>query len=129
MDLFNKNKVKKLENEIKKLNDTLECVQLDRNDLQKDNERLRKLIEESNIKNNLYQQISAENERLIDWIEKIIDASNIYRLKEGDRYKPFTIPMYKEEMKRYDDCKIFEPLTEKLIIPELHIIRNRFGGK
>jgi hypothetical protein len=129
MDFFNKKKIKQLENEIKKLNDTLECVQLDRNDLQKDNERLRTFIEESNIKNNLYQQFSEENNRLIDWIEKILDASNIYRLKEGDRYQPFTIPMYKEEVKRYDDSNLFEPLTEKLIIPELHIIRKRFGGK
>ena len=75
-----------------------------------------------------FEKLRKENEKLIKWIEQIIDASKILELKDGDQYKALTLPIFKETLTKYDEYELTEPLKEIITIPEIHFVRCRFGG-
>lgn len=115
MDLFNKRKVEKLEQQLELLN----------HDLQKeknDNDTLKDILRNSNCSSLLLE----ENKKLIDWIEKILTEFGTMDVRSRERVQ---IPIYKIE-KEYP-YKMMNPNTEMLrvkektiIIPEITLIKR-----
>jgi hypothetical protein len=128
MDLFKKNKIISLleiidekDEKILKLMDEKQELHMEINFFKTENIALK-------TSNAGFEELRKQNEKLIKWIEQIIDASNILELKDGDEYKALTLPIFKETLTKYDEYKPTEPLKERITIPEIHFVRCRFGG-
>lgn len=117
MDLFNRKKVEKLEQQLELL----------KSDLQKEknnNDTLKDILRNFNCSSLLLE----ENRKLIDWIEKILTEFGTIDVRSKGRIQ---IPIYQVE-KEYP-YKMMDPNTEMLrvkektiIIPEIVLIKRTY---
>ena len=110
IDIFNKKKLKKLEDEKNYYENVCETKNKTINDLQKDKSDLNKNM------NNLIR----ENQKLIEWIQKILEVANTQEV--NNIYDSITIPIYKHKSERYsvyDEWRTEEEVQD-VVIPQIH---------
>lgn len=111
MDIFNKKKVKELEQEINILNNEIEGYIKNERNWSKQIDGLEKIS----------TQTMEENQKLIKWIETILDTIGVMEVREK---RQIQIPVYiKKEYEAYDRnyLGIFE--KERITIPEITIVK------
>ena len=111
MDLFNKKKIKRLEQEIYSLNNEIEGYIKNERNWSKQIDGLEKIS----------SQTMEENQKLIKWIETIINTVGVMEVHEKTQIQ---IPVYIESHHRPYDSNyqgIFE--RERITIPEITIIK------
>ena len=111
MDLFNKKKVKKLEQEIYSLNNEIEKYQKNERHWSRQIDNLEKISTKT----------MEENQKLIKWIETIINTVGVMEVHEKTQIQ---IPVYIESHHRPYDSNyqgIFE--RERITIPEITIVK------
>lgn len=118
IDIFNKKKLKELEDEKNYYENVCETKNKTINDLQKD---------KSDLNKNMNSLIK-ENQKLIEWIQKILEVANTKEVT--DIYSSITIPIYKNKSIRYsayDEWQTKQEVTD-IFIPQIHFkIAN--GGR
>lgn len=117
MDLFNRRKVEKLEQQ-------LELLKVDLQKEKNNNDTLKEVLKNSNCSSLLLE----ENQKLIDWIEKILSDFGTVDVGSKERLR---IPIYKVE-KEYP-YKMMDPYTETIrtsektiIIPEITLTKRKY---
>lgn len=110
MDLFNKKKIKKLENQIYEM-----TCEIDR--YIKNERNWSKQLDETNEINN---KIINENKKLIEWIKNILE---LYGTMEVHQRNQIQIPICKQNYIAYEGFNKIE--EESIIIPEIRIINYR----
>lgn len=111
MDLFNKKKIKKLEQEIYSLNNEIEGYIENERNWSKQIDGLEKIS----------SQTIEQNQKLIKWIETIIDTVGVMEVREK---RQIQIPVYIDKgIGNYDSnyMGIFE--RERITIPEITIVK------
>ena len=111
MDLFNKKKIKKLEQEIYSLNNEIEGYIKNERNWSKQIDGLEKIS----------SQTMEQNQKLIRWIETIIDTVGVMEVREK---RQIQIPVYIDKgIGNYDSnyMGIFE--RERITIPEITIVK------
>lgn len=111
MDLFNKKKIKKLEQEIYSLNNEIEGYIKNERNWSKQIDGLEKIS----------SQTMEQNQKLIKWIETIIDTVGVMEVREK---RQIQIPVYIDKgIGNYDSSYmgIFE--RERITIPEITIVK------
>lgn len=111
MDIFNRKKVKKLEEEIYSLNNEIEGYIKNERHWSKQIDNLEKIS----------SQTMEENQRLLKWIMTILDTVGTLEVREKVDFK---IPIYQNKKYRaYDNnyTGIFE--RERITIPEITIVK------
>lgn len=111
MDLFNKKKIKKLEQEIYSLNNEIEGYIKNERNWSKQIDGLEKIS----------SQTMEQNQKLIKWIETIIDTVGVMEVREK---RQIQIPVYIDKgIGNYDSnyMGIFE--RERITIPEITIVK------
>lgn len=118
MDLFNNKKIKIFQEEIK----TKEILV---KELKSRNDFLEKMYK--NISNSS-EMIYEDNRKLIQWIEKIIEAFDVFEVPNRDRIQ---IPIYKfsSTPSFYNINEIGRIREEAIIIPEIIISKRKIGDK
>ena len=111
MDIFNRKKVKKLEEEIYSLNNEIEGYIKNERHWSKQIDNLEKIS----------SQTMEENQKLLKWIMTILDTVGTLEVREKVDFK---IPIYQNKNYRaYDNnyMGIFE--KERITIPEITIVK------
>lgn len=111
MDIFNRKKVKKLEQEVYSLNNEIEGYIKNERNWSKQIDGLEKISTKT----------MEENQKLIKWIETIINTVGVMEVHEKTQIQ---IPVYIESHHRPYDSNyqgIFE--RERITIPEITIIK------
>lgn len=111
MDIFNKNKVKKLEEKVYSLN----------NEIKKYQENERHWNSQIDGLEKISSQTMEENQKLIKWIETILDTVGVMEVREK---RQIQIPVYIDKSIRAYDSNymgIFE--KERITIPEITIVK------
>lgn len=111
MDLFNKKKIKRLEQEIYSLNNEIEGYIKNERNWSKQIDGLEKIS----------SQTMEQNQKLIKWIETIIDTVGVMEVREK---RQIQIPVYIDKgIGNYDSnyMGIFE--RERITIPEITIVK------
>ena len=111
MDLFNKKKIKKLEQEIYSLNNEIEGYIKNERNWSKQIDGLEKIS----------SQTMEQNQKLIKWIGTIIDTVGVMEVREK---RQIQIPVYIDKgIGNYDSnyMGIFE--RERITIPEITIVK------
>ena len=111
MDIFNRKKVKKLEEEIYSLNNEIEGYIKNERHWSKQIDNLEKIS----------SQTMEENQKLLKWIMTILDTVGTLEVREKVDFK---IPIYQNKNYRaYDNnyMGIFE--EERITIPEITIVK------
>lgn len=111
MDLFNKKKIKKLEQEIYSLNNEIEGYIKNERNWSKQIDGLEKIS----------SQTMEQNQKLIKWIETIINTVGVMEVREK---RQIQIPVYIDKgIGNYDSnyMGIFE--RERITIPEITIVK------
>lgn len=111
MDIFNRKKVKKLEREVYSLNNEIEGYIKNERNWSKQIDNLEKIS----------SQTMEENQKLIKWIETILDTVGVMEVREK---RQIQIPVYVDKNIRAYDCNymgIFE--KERITIPEITIVK------
>ena len=118
MDLFNNKKNKKLQSELITKENLIK-------ELKSRNDFLEKIYK--NISHNS-EMIYEENKKLIQWIEKIMEAFDIFEVPNRDRVQ---IPIYKLSAKpSFDDINEVGRIREEtIVIPEIIINKRKIGDK
>ena len=111
LDLFNKKKIKKLEQEVYSLKNDIEGYIKNERNWSKQIDNMEKISTKT----------MEENQKLINWIMKILDTVGTMEVREKSNFK---IPVY--ENKNYRAYKqnymgIYE--KERLTIPEITIVK------
>ena len=111
MDIFNRKKVKKLEREVYSLNNEIEEYIKNERNWSKQIDNLEKIS----------SQTMEENQKLIKWIETILDTVGVMEVREK---RQIQIPVYIDKnIRAYDSnyMGIFE--KERITIPEITIVK------
>ena len=111
MDLFNKKKIKRLEQEIYSLNNEIEGYIKNERNWSKQIDGLEKIS----------SQTMEQNQKLIKWIETIIDTVGVMEIRKK---RQIQIPVYIDKSIRAYDSNyqgIFE--RERITIPEITIVK------
>lgn len=119
MDLFNKKKVEKLERELRLVREEFERDRGAKLELQNEMERFR----ESTI-----NQLIEENQKLVDWIEKILEVAQICKTNEG--LQMVNIPIRENKIDAYNPNWELTPEQRKeIVIPSIRYVKmsNYFG--
>lgn len=110
MDIFNRKKVKKLEQEVYSLNNEIEGYIKNERNWIKQLDGLEKIA----------SQTTEENQKLIKWIETIIDTVGVMEVRDKRSIK---IPVYTDKCikKSYDNNYMGIVEKERITIPEITI--------
>lgn len=112
-DIFNKKKVEKLERELRLVRDEFERDRGAKLELQKEMERFR----ESTI-----NQLIEENQKLVDWIEKILEVAQICKTNEG--LQMVNIPIRENKIDAYNPNWELTPEQRKeIVIPSIRYVK------
>lgn len=119
MDIFNKKQIKNLEQKIQFLQQKIDYKDKQIADLVNKN----KLLEDSLTqfaKSPCEALLVQQNQKLVNWIQEIMNASNIMKVDNPDAI--ITIPIYNCEYKLTDDERNSKYLTPKkeIIVPTIH---------
>lgn len=113
MDLFNKNKIKKLEQEISQLNNEIYKYQKNERNWDMKIDKLE----------DISSKTMEENQKLIKWIMTILDTVGTLEVREKVDFK---IPVYQNKNYRaYDNNYMGIYEKERITIPEITIIKMR----
>lgn len=114
--LFKKSKrIEELERKVRIVRDEFERDRGAKIELQNEMEKIR----QSTI-NNLIE----ENQKLINWIEKILEVAQVCKTNEG--LQMVNIPIREDRIKSYDSNWELKPEQKKeIIIPSIRFIKNR----
>lgn len=113
MDLFNKKKIEKLERELRLVRDEFERDRGAKLELQKEMERFR----ESTI-----NQLIEENQKLVDWIEKILEVAQICKTNEG--LQMVNIPIQEEKNNPYNSkWELTSEQRKEIVIPSIRYVK------
>lgn len=118
MDLFNRKKVKELENKLLKIQEAFEMSQGELNAY--------KNVNNIAIDN---KKLLEENEKLIHWIMNILDTFGTMEVRDR---RTFSIPIYKNNIHMdYDNYHNYDDAIEResIIIPQIRIIKYSQGVK
>lgn len=111
MDLFNKKKIKKLEQEIYSLNNEIEGYIKNERNWSKQIDGLEKIS----------SQTMEQNQKLIKWIETIIDTVGVMEVREK---RQIQIPVYIDKgIGNYDSNYMGNFERERITIPEITIVK------
>lgn len=111
MDLFNKNKIKKLEQEISQLNNEIYKYQKNERNWDMKIDKLE----------DISSKTMEENQKLIKWIMTILDTVGTLEVREKVDFK---IPVYQNKNYRaYDNNYMGIYEKERITIPEITIIK------
>ena len=113
MDIFNKKKIKDLSHKLKLFDEIIKQKELE---IRKNKVIIEDLQQTSNYLQN-------ENQKLLDWIEKILDAVGT---ADYNAKNTFVIPVHKESISAFQDGFSKPYLQEKIVIPEIIICKNKF---
>jgi CYTH domain-containing protein len=112
-DIFNKRKVEKLERELRLVREEFERDRGAKIELQKEMERFR----ESTI-----NQLIEENQKLVDWIEKILEVAQICKTNEG--LQMVNIPIQEEKINPYNPkWELTSEQRKEIIIPSIRYVK------
>lgn len=113
MDLFNKKKIRKLEQEISQLNNEIEKYQKNERNWDMKIDKLE----------DISSRTMEENQKLIKWIMTILDTVGTLEVREKVDFK---IPIYQNKNYRaYDNNYMGIYERERITIPEITIIKMR----
>lgn len=113
MDLFNRKKVERLERELKIVRENFERDRGAKLELQKEMERFR----ESTI-----NQLIEENQKLVDWIEKILEVAQICKTNGG--LQMVNIPIMEDGVKKHNFNGELTPEQRKeIVIPSIRYVK------
>lgn len=113
MDLFNKKKVEKLERELRLVRDEFERDRGAKIELQNEMKRFR----ESTI-----NQLIEENQKLVDWIEKILEVAQICKTNEG--LQMVNIPIQEEKINPYNPkWELTSEQRKEIVIPSIRYVK------
>lgn len=113
-DIFNKKKVGKLERELRIVREDFERDRGAKTELQKEMERFR----ESTI-----NQLIEENQKLVDWIEKILEVAQICKTNEG--LQMVNIPIQEEKINLYNPkWELTTEQRKEIIIPSIRYVKK-----
>ena len=113
IDLFNKKKIRRLLNELEDSHNDLIRERATTKELNKRIDNLEKIT----------SQLMEENQKLIDWVEKILDT--VGTVSSNSKYN-FRIPIYEHKQYSNYDAQvmgIFE--KERIEIPAITIVKMR----
>lgn len=111
MDLFNKKKIRKLEQEISQLNNEIEKYQKNERNWDMKIDKLE----------DISSRTMEENQKLIKWIMTILDTVGTLEVREKVDFK---IPIYQNKNYRaYDNNYMGIYETERITIPEITLIK------
>lgn len=111
LDLFNKKKIKKLEQEVYRLNNDIEGYIKNERNWSKQIDNMEKISTKT----------IEENQKLINWIMKILDTVGTMEVREKSSFK---IPVYENKNYRaYDQNYMGIYEKERLTIPEITIVK------
>lgn len=111
LDIFNKKKIKKLEQEVYRLNNDVEGYIKNERNWSKQIDNMEKISTKT----------MEENQKLINWIMKILDTAGTMEVREKSNFK---IPVYKNKSYRaYDQNYMGIYEKERITIPEITIIK------
>ncbi len=112
-DIFNKKKVEKLERELRLVRDEFERDRGAKLELQKEMERFR----ESTI-----NQLIEENQKLVDWIEKILEVAQICKTNEG--LQMVNIPIRENKIDAYNpNWELTSEQRKEIVIPSIRYVK------
>ena len=115
MDLFNRKKVERLERELKIVRENFERDRGAKLELQNEIEKFR---------GSIIGQLIEENQKLIYWIEKILEVANICKTNEG--LESVNIPIIENKIKAYNPNNPWDLDEEKrkeIVIPSIRFIK------
>lgn len=113
MDLFNKKKVEKLERELRLVRDEFERDRGAKLELQNEMEKFR----QSTI-----NQLIEENQKLVDWIEKILEVAQICKTNEG--LQMVNIPIQEEKINPYNSkWELTSEQRKEIVIPSIRYVK------
>lgn len=108
-----KKKIQELEREIKIVRENFERDRGAKLELQNELEK---------IKNNEINNLIKENQKLIEWIEKILEVAQICKANEG--LEMVNIPVIENTIKSYDpNWKLTPEQREEIIIPSIRFTK------
>ena len=111
LDLFNKKKIKKLEQEVYNLNNDIEGYIKNERNWSKQIDNMEKISTKT----------MEENQKLINWIMKILDTVGTMEVREKSNFK---IPVYENKNYRaYEQNYMGIYEEERLTIPEITIVK------
>ena len=111
LDLFNKKKIKKLEQEVYSLNNDIEGYIKNERNWSKQIDNMEKISTKT----------MEENQKLINWIMKILDTVGTMEVREKSNFK---IPVYEDKNYRaYEQNYMGIYEKERLTIPEITIVK------
>lgn len=112
-DIFNKKKVEKLERELRLVRDEFERDRGAKLELQNEMERFR----QSTI-----NQLIEENQKLVDWIEKILEVAQICKTNEG--LQMVNIPIQEEKINPYNPkWELTSEQRKEIVIPAIRYVK------
>jgi len=109
IDLFNKKRIKQLEELL--------------HERYEDKEYYKEKLNELTRSENRCKQLYEENEKLIEWIKQILENFGTFDVYDTS---PVKIPVWKQSSMSYDPATLTRTYTDTKIIPQIviHTIKN-----